>query len=223
MQAVKDNKNADEQREQPQIVEEDNKELKVQVASRAELASLTAQVKLLTADVETQRLENSVLQKEVQLLKDHPMSVNFIRDCDKRTKFFTGLTTFFLFTTVFEFVAPQVHRLGKLTLMDEFLMVIMKLRLSLLNEDLSYKFGVSVSAVSRIFHKWLEVVYIRLKPCIRWPDKETVQKTLPTAFKKYSEVCCIIDCSEIFIERPTSLQARAKTFSITRNTTLSSF
>ena len=84
-------KDADKQREQPQIVEEDNKELKVQVASlRAELASLTAQVKLLTADVETQRLENSVLQKEVQLLKDHPMSVNFIRDCDKRTKFFTG-------------------------------------------------------------------------------------------------------------------------------------
>ena len=54
-------KDADKQREQPQIVKEDNKELKVQVASlRAELASLTAQVKLLTADVETQRLENSV-------------------------------------------------------------------------------------------------------------------------------------------------------------------
>ena len=42
-------------REQPQRVEEDSKGLKVQVASfRAELASLTVQVKLLTADVETQ-------------------------------------------------------------------------------------------------------------------------------------------------------------------------
>ena len=206
---------ADEQRQQPQGVEEENRGLKVQVASlRAELASLTAEVKLLTADVETQRLENSVLQKEVQLLKDRPMSINFIRDCDKRTKFFTGFTTFFLFTTVFEFVAPQVQKVGKLTLMDEFLMVLMKLRLSLLNEDLSYRFGVSVSTVSRIFHKWLEVMYIRLKSCIRWPDKETVRKTLPTAFKKhYSKVRCIIDCSEIFIERPTSLQARAKTFS----------
>ena len=161
--------------------------MKVQVASlRAELASLTEEVKLLTADVETQSLENSELQKEVQLLKDHPMSVDFIRDCDKRTKFFTGLTTFLLFTTVFEFVAPQVQKVGRITLMDEFLMVLMKLRLSLLNEDLSYRFGVSVSTVSRIFHKWLEVMYIRLKPCIRWPDKETVQNTLPTAFtQKY--------------------------------------
>ena len=90
-------KDADEQRQQPQGVEEENRGLKVQVASlRAELASLTEEVKLLTADVETQRLENSVLQKEVQLLNDHPMSVDFIRDCDKRMKFFTGLTTFFL-------------------------------------------------------------------------------------------------------------------------------
>ena len=111
---------------------------------RAELASLTAEVKLLTVDVETQRLENSVLRKEVQLLKDRPISVNFIRDCDKRTKFFTGLTIFFLFTTVFEFVAPQVQKVGKHTLMDEFLMVLMKLRLSLLNEDVRYRFGVSV-------------------------------------------------------------------------------
>ena len=40
------------------------------------------------------------------------------------------------------------------------------------------------------------------------------KETLLTAFKKhYSKVHCIIDCSEIVIERPTSLQARAKTFS----------
>ena len=31
--------------------------------------------------------------------------------------------------------------------------------------------------------------------------------------KNYSKVRCIIDCSEIFIERPTSMQARVKTFS----------
>ena len=80
-------KDADEQRQQPQGVVEENRDLKVQVASlRVELASLTEEVKLLTTDVETERLENSVLQKEVQLLKDHPMSVDFIRDCDKRTK-----------------------------------------------------------------------------------------------------------------------------------------
>ena len=199
-----------EQRQQTKSLTEENDSLKVQVASlTAEVASLTAEVELLKADAGTQV---SALQKEVQLLKDRPMSVDFIKGDDKRTKFYTGLTTFFLFTTIFDFVVPQVLMLqkmpGKLTLMDEFLMVLMKLRLNLLNEDLGYRFGVASSTVSRNFHKWLEVMYMRLKPMIRWPDKETVHKTLPNCFKKhYFRVRCIVDCTEVFIERPTCLRA----------------
>ena len=48
----------------------------------------------LTNDVETLKSDKSVSQKGVQLLKDHPMSVGFIRGDDKRTKFYTGLMTF---------------------------------------------------------------------------------------------------------------------------------
>ena len=47
-----------------------------------------------------------------------------------------------------------------------------------------YNFGVSNSS---IFHKWLEGMYCRLKPCIRWPDKETVHKTLPIAFQTITQ------------------------------------
>ena len=73
------------------------------------------------------------------------MSVNFIRNCDKRTKFFTGLTAFFLFTTVFEFVARQVQKWEDLRWMSSWWNCV----LSLLNEDLRYKFGVSVSFISK--------------------------------------------------------------------------
>ena len=55
----------------------------------------------------------------------------------------------------------------------------MKLRLNLLTEDLAHRFEVSISTVSRIFHKWLDVMYVRLSKCIRWPAKEIVHKTLP--------------------------------------------
>ena len=53
-----------------------------------------------------------------------------------------------------------------------------------------------------------------MKSCIRWPDKETVRQTLPNIFiKHFQNVRCTIDCSEIFIERPTSFKARAQTYS----------
>ena len=107
-----------------------------------------------------------------------------------------------------------MHRPCKLNLMDELLLVLMKLRLNLLNEDLAYKFGVCPSTISRSIHKWLNIMYIKLGMCIRWPDRETVRKTLPTAFQKhYPQTRCIIDCSEVFIERPTSFKARAQAYS----------
>ena len=49
---------------------------------------------------------------------------------------------------------------------------------------------------------------------IVWPDHGTIRRHLPQSFKKNFKDCvCIIDCSEIFIERPKNLTARAHTWS----------
>ena len=41
-----------------------------------------------------------------------------------------------------------------------------------------------------------------------------IRKTLPDCFKAlYARATCIIDCSEIIIERATSLSARSETYS----------
>ena len=53
-----------------------------------------------------------------------------------------------------------------------------------------------------------------LQCLIHWPDREVIRQTLPKCFKpRFSRSVCIIDCSEIFIQRPTSLIARAQTYS----------
>ena len=48
---------------------------------------------------------------------------------------------------------PGPHR--RLELVDEFLMVMMRLRLDLLETDLAQRFGVSDTQVSRILSHWL--------------------------------------------------------------------
>ena len=54
-----------------------------------------------------------------------------------------------------------------------------------------------------------------------WPSRESVRANMPQIFNDlYPRTRCIIDCSEIFIERPYSYQARAQTFLHTRSTTL---
>jgi hypothetical protein len=57
-------------------------------------------------------------------------------------------------------------------------------------------------------------MYVRLKFLISWPEREALRTSLPQCFvTSYPKTCCIIDCSEVFIERPSNLLARAETWS----------
>ena len=90
----------------------------------------------------------------------------------------------------------------------------MKLRLNLHLQDLAYRTQVSVGTVSNIFHRWLDAMNIHLRFLIAWPRKEIVLHNMSPLFQElYPSTRCITDCTEIFIERPTNLDARAKTFS----------
>ena len=46
-----------------------------------------------------------------------------------------------------------------------------------------------------------------------WPDRGTLRATMPECFRASfgTKVAVIIDCFEVFIERPSNLQARAST------------
>lgn len=52
-------------------------------------------------------------------------------------------------------------------------------------------------------------------PFVHWPDRENLIRTIPQCFKFSfgTKTTVIIDCFEIFIEKPTNLLARAQTFS----------
>ena len=56
---------------------------------------------------------------------------------------------------------------------------------------------------------------IKLSPIIRWPEREELWHTMPLCFQFSfgKKTTIIIDCFEIFIERPSNLLARAQTFS----------
>ena len=54
----------------------------------------------------------------------------------------------------------------------------------------------------------------RLSLLIYWTSRDEVTKSMPQTFKKFYGRCIfILDCTEIFIERPTDLVARSQTWS----------
>jgi len=69
--------------------------------------------------------------------------------------------------------------------------------------DLGHRFNVSNATISRIFLKWMK--QLDMKGLRIWPDQEALQKSMPSCFQESfgTKVVVIIDCFELFIERPS--------------------
>ena len=126
----------------------------------------------------------------------------------------TGIPEWCVFTALFNLIVPALNESRKLSKMSMLLMFFLKIRLNLFDEDIAYRFGVHPSTVSRNFHRVLDVAFAKTAHLIKWPDRETLRLTMPMSFRKFFKRCCvIIDCTEIFIERPSDLLARAQVWS----------
>ncbi|XP_020910891.1 uncharacterized protein LOC110248685 [Exaiptasia diaphana] len=102
----------------------------------------------------------------------------------------------------------------KLSIKQEMLLTMMKLRHYLANELLADLFHVSTSTVSQIFNTWIKFLRKEVSPLIYWPERESINQKLPDSVKKsHPNLRCTIDCTEIFIERPRDLKLRALTWS----------
>ena len=186
---------------------------------------------------QTEKCEDTIsqLRTELQLSQEKiaslesalslylPQSIPFGKDAMEAASetvilHYTGLPNFKLLYTVFEFVDSQASlpaSRSKLTHFQEYMLVLMKLRRNLSGQDLAYRFNVHVSTVSRVFSKWLSLMAVKLKPLILWPEREDLRRTTPMCFRESfgQSVAVIIDCFEVFIERPGNLLARACTWS----------
>ena len=152
-----------------------------------------------------------------------------------KMKFYTGISTILLFNSLFDLIKPclpniiywrgkntaaattkpRTQRKQKVGQKDQFLLVLMRLRLGLMNEDLADRFLISPGTCSMIFSTWVKLLGTLIgNASIVWLQRDTIYQNLPDVFKgKHAKTRCIIDCSEVYIERPKSLDDQAATWS----------
>ena len=61
-------------------------------------------------------------------------------------------------------------------------MFLMKPRLNLFDEDLTQRFSVHSSTVSRHFHRVLDVAFEATSFLIQWPERDVLRLTMPLYF-----------------------------------------
>ena len=143
-----------------------------------------------------------------------------IENDDSKVNFYTGIPDTKTFQALFEELQPGMEketdngRPRSMRLIDEFLLVLMRLRLGLLLEDLSDRFNISTSTCSAIFNRWIDYLDTELEFLIMWPSRQIIDNTMPKSFRdKYPNCRVVIDCTEIRTETPSSLQLRSLLYS----------
>lgn len=102
----------------------------------------------------------------------------------------------------------------KLVLCDEFFLCLCRLHAGLLEQDLADRFNVSHQTVSRIFLAWLNLLYVVLGSVNIWPSRQSINKFMPDKMHKhFSSVRIIIDCTELFTQKPSSLLVNSQMYS----------
>ena len=185
---------------------------------RSEIALLQEESISLRSQIASLRQDNASLRSEITHLKSQTeaMEPDILEKNPDVLKFYTGLPNWTIFTALLTLITPALPEMphSKLSPFQRILMFLMKIRLHLYDEDLAYRFSVHRTTVSRNFHRVLDVMAAKTSHLIKWPDRDTLRETLPSSFRRFFSKCCIIiDCTEVFIERPSDLLARAQVWS----------
>ncbi|KAI8514530.1 hypothetical protein Bbelb_071210 [Branchiostoma belcheri] len=195
--------------------------------------------KLMLVQKECIGLKKLVTNLKEQIKEFKLFSPLTFKEDNDAIRFYTGFQCFDDFLAMYEYLAPKAinlqYRRGsstvsdskphqrpgrcrpgpkrKCSLLDEFFLVLVRLKVGLFHKDLAIRFGLSESTVSRIVGTWVNFLYYELPMLFPFPSQSAVRANMPFEFSKYPTTRIIIDCTEIFIEVPSAMLAQSQTWS----------
>lgn len=182
----------------------------------------------------------SEAEKENAVLLERQFPIDKIKDDNAAVLFYTGFPSYEALISFYRYIEPKLSKMQywkgenlvkesqpyqlddnkgkpgpsrKLTFLDEFLLVLMRLKAGLFVQDLADRFGISTSLVSRICITWINLLYHELKDLFPFPTQELVCKNMLKEFAQYATTRIILDCTEIFIQRPSAMLAQSEIWS----------
>ncbi|KAG4073404.1 hypothetical protein HA402_005567 [Bradysia odoriphaga] len=158
-----------------------------------------------------------VIERLNAKLRQYQIDLEYFRDNNAKTLYYTGLPKFALLETFIFKLSPHIDRKSSniLSASRIIILTLMKLRLGLQFTDLGYRFQVSKQTASRAFFSCINTLYFKMKGMVYRPSREEVMNTMPNCFKTNfgDEVAHIIDCVELYIEAPYHFDTRIQCWS----------
>lgn len=211
-----------------------NREEKLQ----SEVTALKIALAKLTKEHELVQNENSKLRQKVSHLQfklSKPIfDIDKYKDSPEDINFYTGLPDYDALMLCYNIVKDSAEninydtektssggegqrKIGRprvLSTFEEFILVLMRIRLGLFEKDLSHRFSVCPMTVSRVVKAWIRFLRCEFEPLIRIPTADKISVHMPPVFRHfYPHLTVIVDCTEIELEKPSSLDAQSACYS----------
>lgn len=129
-------------------------------------------------ELQNVRTENIILKE-----KHSSYEEKSFKDKDKKVLFFTGISSYKVLMCMFSFLSPYFPMKKTLGKFQIILLTLICLRLNVSTTFPAYLFSISLPTASRIFTDVIDVMYIRMKPLMKWPGREELQITMPKQFR----------------------------------------
>lgn len=195
-------------------LQKENGELKLKIdeilVSSDELRKENDKLKAKVADIESRLAETNF-----------SFDFKFIENSDDKVFAHTGLPRKEVFYIVFntlsslEFTYVCGWTPTKISMKNQLLMTLMKLRMDLRNFDLAERFKCSVATVSNIVRTWIlamhEIFFLQLMNDI--PSRRQNKKSSPTVFKEFPNCRIVLDCTEMFTDKPQKMIQQKSVYS----------
>ncbi len=139
--------------------------------------------------------------------QSHGEPVDFLAFNREQFKAVTGIEKSLLFVIIdaLEIVGSKLKDSLKLSKVQKVLLCLVKLKLNLTFTSLGALFCVSRVSAAAWFDCTLKELTNVARLGVVWFDRATVQARMPTSFKAlFPKTRCIIDCSEVYCEKPKS-------------------
>ena len=120
----------------------------------------------------------------------------------QRVHYWTGPKTFETIKEQLQYQSADMFRSKpgskrSLSLLEEFFIVLLRLKVVLFLGDIADRYHISSGHVSKIFTTWINFLYHELPLLFPFPSQANVRKYMPNQFKEYPTTRIIIDGTEL--------------------------
>lgn len=162
----------------------------------------------------------SVKDVEVQVNSDY-LHASFLQNIKNNSELstLTGLESFVILNTIVDIIKliykDKFEKNNvRMNTRDRVIMTYMKLKQNVSYSLLAIIFNCySAKHCQRVFYDTVKILSKCLKPAISWPSREEISKNLPQCFEGFEDVRVVLDCTEIFIQKPANLCCQVITYS----------